>query len=373
MIINKLLKVKVSFLLFLYLSVFLFISCGKKGPLYLPEVKRPAPLKDILYFQYDKDFIVTWLSELNENNELRSNNFEKLEFYYSLTSFTDKDFKKKAKVLKKIKNFTDLTQVENRSVIKLDVEKLLDIKAKKYYFALRYKMKKGKWSVLSSVQEIILRRSLMPVKNLKGKQLSKAVVLKWNKCLADYENRVLLSPPKYNIYRKLISNKEDVALNNNLNFYRTSAGQNIINGYQKINNEPVENNYFEDINTDGNGDYLYLVTAIYGQSYESSPSNICKVHYKDEFPPSIPQNVAALKAPKHLFIIWEEVGQKDLSHYNIYRREKEEKDFKLLGKSKEANYKDVNVKPGGIYFYMITSVDKQGNESDYSYLAKGKF
>jgi len=64
---------------------------------------------------------------------------------------------------------------------------------------------------------------------------------------------------------------------------------------------------------------------------------------------------------------WKNVNDKDLSHYKIYRREDSNTEFAIIGSEvKENRYLDKTVKKGKNYFYYITAVDNNGNESDES-------
>lgn len=109
-------------------------------------------------------------------------------------------------------------------------------------------------------------------------------------------------------------------------------------------------------------DYYYRVSAVDKTYNESFPSNIVKVRLPDVTPPKQPFVMVYRAYADNIKIEWNKIIVYDLSHYNVYR--KMDKEFKKLNKKPLKNSVFIDEKPiEGINEYVITSVDKSGNES----------
>jgi len=134
--------------------------------------------------------------------------------------------------------------------------------------------------------------------------------------------------------------------------------------------------------------YQYTVVGlitIYGPKaeplgfYESEDSSIAEVFAHDVFPPDPPKNPQAvansLGAERSIDLSWTPNAERDLAGYNVYRHEPEfstkvEKvNPELLS---GASFKDMTVKAGHKYEYVITAVDIHNNESKPSVPAEEK-
>ena len=135
----------------------------------------------------------------------------------------------------------------------------------------------------------------------------------------------------------------------------------------KINSEKILKEHYEDSDTGISGKYSYYISVLVTDSNISKRSNTVSINIKDIFPPAIPLNLHIFKSSDGLMLSWKNVNDKDLSHYKIYRREDSNTEFTIIGSEvKENRYLDKTVKKGKNYFYYITSVDNNRNESDES-------
>lgn len=128
--------------------------------------------------------------------------------------------------------------------------------------------------------------------------------------------------------------------------------------------------------------YIYAVRAVSqypGVSLESTDSNQVTITPKDVFPPSGPQNLvvvfvpAAGGVPDHLELSWAINPENDIAGYNVYRSESpsargERVNPELL---LTPAFRDMNVLPSRLYYYIVTAVDRSGNESVPSAPASG--
>jgi hypothetical protein len=71
-------------------------------------------------------------------------------------------------------------------------------------------------------------------------------------------------------------------------------------------------------------------------------------------------------------LVWKDINNTadiNINHYNIYRNTKNTISIvntEPIGQSTETNFVDTTVQPGIEYYYWVTSVDENGNESDTS-------
>jgi hypothetical protein len=93
-----------------------------------------------------------------------------------------------------------------------------------------------------------------------------------------------------------------------------------------------------------------------------------KVWAHDLFPPAVPSGLQAVYSgpgqEAFIDLIWSPVTDTDLDGYNIYRHEKGSTAVKVNTEPvKIPAFRDSNVASGKTYFYSVSAVDLQGNES----------
>lgn len=130
--------------------------------------------------------------------------------------------------------------------------------------------------------------------------------------------------------------------------------------------------------------YLYSVrpvTRVYSQSgkliseIEGDESAPIEMTTHDVFPPAIPENLMALASRGNNFVdlLWAPNTEQDLSGYNVYRREENGETTRLHSVPMTIlSLQDTSVVAGHTYFYSISAVDKNGNESARSPEATAK-
>lgn len=131
---------------------------------------------------------------------------------------------------------------------------------------------------------------------------------------------------------------------------------------------PTQSNYDDQSPTTGET-YHYRVTAVDASGYESSFS--WEVRATPGPTPSPPSNVrATVDGDSSVVVQWQSVA--DASKYRLYRDTapitdgpgpRTPVDSTLSG---DTDYVDTGLTPGNTYYYRITSVDTDGNESEYS-------
>jgi len=113
--------------------------------------------------------------------------------------------------------------------------------------------------------------------------------------------------------------------------------------------------------------YRYKVRVVFkkgAQEAEGEDSQPCEVTSWDVFPPAAPQGLTALYTVGAVELVWNANLEPDLAGYRVYRRE-EGKPFQLINQEmlRTPLYRDSLIQPQRHYFYEVTAVDLNGNES----------
>ena len=131
-----------------------------------------------------------------------------------------------------------------------------------------------------------------------------------------------------------------------------------------INKEVIKQNLFDHnlSKTLSRFYYYYKVSAVDESYNESFSSNIIKVKLPDVTPPKQPFIDSFHAYATKIDFTWNRIVVYDFSHYNVYK--KLGKEYKKLNKKPIVNATFTDLNPNdGINEYVITAVDKSGNES----------
>jgi hypothetical protein len=119
--------------------------------------------------------------------------------------------------------------------------------------------------------------------------------------------------------------------------------------------------------------YIYQVRSLViaaGNQIESDDSAPAIVTPRDTFPPATPQNVVAVEIPGtggavSVDLSWSINLEPDLAGYRVYRSEQQGERGQSLQVELLASpaYRDTAVRSGHRYWYVVTAVDRVGNES----------
>jgi hypothetical protein len=86
----------------------------------------------------------------------------------------------------------------------------------------------------------------------------------------------------------------------------------------------------------------------------------------DHTPPSVPKGLYSITGDKAVWLYWEENDEGDFAEYWIYRRLKDDEYYKRIAITIVAKYVDRKVTNGVTYYYAVSAVDENGNESELS-------
>lgn len=129
-----------------------------------------------------------------------------------------------------------------------------------------------------------------------------------------------------------------------------------------------ENNLFIDSTNEAGKTYEYVVQSIDLFGGQSALSNSIQLNYP----------LAEVKSPGGLFVTrdedgviikWDPVSEENITEYRVYRQQRDE-EMDFLGSvqnGKPLQMSDRGVKKGELYFYSVTAVDKNQQESSSGY------
>jgi len=147
------------------------------------------------------------------------------------------------------------------------------------------------------------------------------------------------------------------------NIYRVPSGSPDETG-TAINTSPASTTTYTDVPP--YGAYSYRVTAVSSTGtprIESDASNSATATFKDLLPPPAPASVTALVETKAVRLVWDPVEAPDFAGYLVYRTEGTGRIKLTPGPAQITYFRDISADPGITYYYSVTAIDKNGNES----------
>jgi fibronectin type 3 domain-containing protein len=170
----------------------------------------------------------------------------------------------------------------------------------------------------------------------------------------------------YNIYRaELGSDLVDLA--------NHDVSQLNLNGkLQLLASQPKES--YSDKSFEFGKTYAYVVRSVLdrdGVGLESADSSPAIVTPRDVFPPAVPQAISAAVVPGEtdnapvVDLSWSINVEPDFAGYRVYRSEQPDTKGQLLTQEllPTPAYRDTSVRAAHRYWYVVTAVDRAGNES----------
>jgi fibronectin type 3 domain-containing protein len=98
---------------------------------------------------------------------------------------------------------------------------------------------------------------------------------------------------------------------------------------------------------------------------ESADSEMVSFRPVDKFAPEAPDPVSVASANGTISLFWPRSAERDVTGYNVYRSDADQKDWIRLNDQPLAavTFHDDRVTVGRKYFYRVTAVDTFNNES----------
>lgn len=155
------------------------------------------------------------------------------------------------------------------------------------------------------------------------------------------------------------------------NIYRRSEGE--ILSLSPLNAEPIPDRRYWDGQLELGKQYSYEVRTVrdfHGTLIEGASSEVVRGVPQKLIPPSVPTGLVAVWQQEGVALRWDINPEPDMAGYNLYRREKEGKEFVLINPRliREPYFLDASADLQQSYIYRLQAVDSSPsrNESDFS-------
>ncbi|MGE5174632.1 MAG: fibronectin type III domain-containing protein [Betaproteobacteria bacterium] len=135
-----------------------------------------------------------------------------------------------------------------------------------------------------------------------------------------------------------------------------------------VNNAPLTATSYKDQAVANDHTYYYIIRSVDSPAppwNESPDSEELSATPRDLTPPDKPSGLTVVAGVGRVFLTWNENKERDLAGYHVYRSTRSGHDYirlthKVLART---TYSDRTVRSGMTYYYVITAVDRSGNES----------
>jgi hypothetical protein len=233
-------------------------------------------------------------------------------------------------------------------------------------YAVRTRLSQKRASANSNI--ISLRIFLPParVASIEARVTEPAIELSWTAANRTPAGDPLTVAVRYNIYRAEL----DAA---STNLAKPDVSQLNLNGKLQLLASQPEQTY-SDKSFEFGKTYAYMVRSVIdgnNTSLESADSTPIIVTPRDTFPPAAPQAISAAVLPGEtdnspvVDLSWSINVEPDFTGYRVYRSERPDTKGQLLTTEllPTPAYRDTSVQPSHRYWYVVTAVDRAGNES----------
>ena len=332
----------------LALLLALVASCGRKTAPLTPDSPRPQAITDIKVVARDNVAYLSWSVPVKniENKDMPPAAIEGFRVYRAeMGSGVKKTWYK----LNDEISMANPAPAEVKNGLVFWTDKNLKY-GQVYAYKIRATSTRGGVSAFSNEIRIVPLLSLAPPKNLAAAGGDGSVLFTWDAVTTRMDGSRYEGFVGYNVYRGTGQGRyEDTPLNP----------------------EPLRTPSYKDTAVVIGTTYYYMVRSVDSPARpwkESVDSAEASAAPKKLTPPEKPTGLTVVPGVGRIFLTWNENKERDLSGYHVYRSEKSGRDHarlndKLLNRS---TYSDETVKPGITYYYVITAVDKYGNESQQS-------
>lgn len=320
-------------------------SCGRKTEPQTPDSPRPAAIADVKIAVRDAVAHLSWPVPAKnvEGKSLRPADIKGFRIYRAEAGplLKRRLYRQIAEI-----SMADPAPAEVRNGIVFWNDPALQY-GKVYVYRIRaYGMKGGVSGYSDEVRAAPLL-SLAAPKNLLTAGGDGVVTLTWETVTTRSDGSVHQGFAGYLVFRGMEPGKYDDA---------------------PLNKEPIAAGVYEDSTVVNGKRYYYRLRTVDSPVrpwQESLDSSEVTATPRDKTPPDAPTGITVVPGIGRVFLTWNENKERDLAGYQVYRSQKaggeqERLTDKPLNRS---TFSDETVKQGATYYYSITAVDANGNES----------
>jgi fibronectin type 3 domain-containing protein len=138
-----------------------------------------------------------------------------------------------------------------------------------------------------------------------------------------------------------------------------------------LNKEPLRTTSYKDTAVANHRTYYYVIRAVdsAAQPWKESPDSAeASATPRDLTPPARPKGLTTVAGVGRVFLTWNENSERDLGGYHVYRSARSGKNYERLTDKLlvRTTFSDETAESENTYYYVITAVDRSGNESAWS-------
>jgi uncharacterized protein len=321
------------------------VSCGRKTDPLTPDSPRPAAVIDIKVAVRD---VVAYLSWPVPAKNVEGRSLDPAEIRSFRVYRAEADRSRKRPLYRQVAeiNMAKPAPAEVRNGMVNWSDTGLQY-GRVYVYRIRtYSMKGGVSGYSDEVRAAPLL-SLSPPKNLVAESGDTLVTLTWDTVTTKSDGSLHQGFIGYIVYRGTEPGKYDEA---------------------PLNKEPAAAGMYRDTTAANDKQYYYRVRTVDSPVkpwQESLDSSEVSATPRDMTPPEAPTNITVVPGIGRVFFTWSENHERDLAGYHVYRSLKSGAEYERLTAKplNRTTFSDETVKQGTVYYYIITAVDKSGNES----------
>ncbi|MCK9418088.1 MAG: hypothetical protein M0R70_01775 [Nitrospirae bacterium] len=321
------------------------VACGRKTPPQIPDSPRPAVIKDIKAMTRDTVAFLSWPLPI-QNVEGRGILPSDIQRFHIYRAEMAQDKKKVRYKLYAELDMADPAPAEVRNGTVFWNDQNLKY-GQAYSYRVRAVSVRGGVSPMSDEVRIAPLLSLAIPRDLAAQGNDSSVNLSWAPIMTRMDGSRYDGFVGYNLYRGTEKGRfEDLPLNK----------------------EPLRKNSFKDTTAMNDRTYYYMVRSVDSPALpwkESLDSDAVSATPRDMIPPDRPAGLTVVPGVGRAFITWTENKESDLAGYHVYRSTRSGGDYERLTDTvlTRTTFSDESAKQGAVYYYMITAVDRAGNES----------
>jgi len=328
---------------FLVLLLMTSGACGRKTPPAVPDSPRPEGIKDIKAVNRDTIAVLTWPVPARniEGKGMSSANIRSFRIYRAELSE------------RKIARFKPYAEIDmanpSPAILRDGVVTWTDRNLQfglVYGYRIRAVSVRGGVSPWSDIVRVAPLMSLAIPMNVIAQTGDSSVLLSWNPVTTRMDGSHYDGFVGYNIYRGIEKGRY---------------------GEAALNKEPLRTISYKDTAVVNDRTYYYIVRSVDSPELpwkESLDSAEVSGVPRDLTPPDRPTGLTVVPGVNRVFLTWNENKEPDLAGYRVYRSTNR-KDYVLLTTTllTRTTFSDEHVTTGVTYYYVVTAVDRSGNES----------
>jgi fibronectin type 3 domain-containing protein len=329
----------------LLLALTTALACGRKTSPKVPDSPRPEMIEDIKVMTRDTDAFLSWPMPAR-NVEGRDITSADIQLFRIYRADIGRDRMKGRYKLYAVINMADPWPAEIRNNRVFWSDRNLKY-GQVYGYQVRAVSVRGGVSPVSDEVRAEPLLSLAVPKGLAAQANDSSIRLFWDPVTTRMDGSHYEGYIGYNLYRGTENKHPDE---------------------MPLNKEPLRTNSFKDSAVSNNATYYYIVRSVDSPAlpWRESPDSIeVSATPRDMTPPARPTGLTVVPGVGRAFLTWNENKERDLDGYYVYRSTRRNRNYrKLTNKAITlATFSDETAKQGMIYYYMVTAVDKAGNES----------